>query len=116
MIRTVLFAFALALCGAAAFAHTSLVRSFPEDGAEVPGLDRLELEFSEAVNPRFTRLELTGPDGRTVSAEIGAGEDGALTATPAAPLKPGAWTAAWRTTSNDGHTVEGEFRFEITTR
>jgi methionine-rich copper-binding protein CopC len=100
----------------AARLHTKLVRSEPAAGAVVAPPAAIRLWFSEPVNVGLTGLTLTGPDGRvvkTVRATRAEHPDAPVVVAVNAVLAPGAYVAAWRTASADGHPVKGSFRFSI---
>jgi putative copper export protein/methionine-rich copper-binding protein CopC len=110
-------ALALALPRAAA-AHTHLRESTPAAGETVaPGVRQVRLRFSEAVEPGFTGVTLTGPDGRTVDAgalEFPADGHGRVAVLPVlAPLAPGRWTVSWKAVAADGHPAKGAFQFVV---
>lgn len=100
------------LAAPVAFAHSDLVSSDPEDGAQ---LDRapqeIVLTFSEPLLPDFVRVIVTNPDGE-IGDLIITGVDGP-TAVAKWPqnLVPGDWTVTYRVVSQDGHPVEGSISF-----
>ena len=56
---------ALALiCGTtSAFAHAQLEKATPAVGATVASASEIRLTFSEGVEPKFSKVSLTGPGG-----------------------------------------------------
>jgi copper transport protein len=109
------FAFLIALMTAlaasgAAFAHASLVRAEPADGAlvaEPPAA--LRLTFNEPVTPLVMRL--IAPDGTATTLAATAANE-TVTVKPAA-LKRGTHVLSWRVTSADGHPVGGSLVFSV---
>ncbi|MHB1263525.1 MAG: copper resistance CopC/CopD family protein [Gemmatimonadaceae bacterium] len=103
----------------AAQAHGRLKGSVPAAGAHVPAAPRmLRLEFTEAPELPFARVELRGPTGTAVPL-------GALRVDPASPavlmaplvpeaLPAGVYTVQWQIAGADGHPVRGEFVFTVT--
>ncbi len=94
----------------AAFAHASLVRAEPADGAlvaEPPAA--LRLIFNEPVTPLVIRL--IAPDGTTTTPSATA-ENTTVTVKPAA-LRRGTHVLSWRVTSADGHPVGGSLVFSV---
>jgi copper transport protein len=94
----------------AAFAHASLVRAEPADGAlvaEPPAA--LRLTFNEPVTPLVMRL--IGPDGTAVTPAASA-ENTAVTVKPPA-LRRGTHVLSWRVISADGHPVGGSLVFSV---
>jgi copper transport protein len=92
----------------AVFAHASLVRAEPADGAllaEPPA--SLRLIFNEPVTPLVMRL--IAPDG-TVATVDAASENTTVTIKPSA-LRRGTHVLSWRVISADGHPVGGSLVF-----
>ncbi len=98
------------LASSAAFAHASLVRAEPADGAmlaEAPKV--LRLTFNEPVSVLVMRL--IGPGGEVI-APAAAAENNVVTVTPP-QLRRGSHVLSWRVVSADGHPVGGSFVFSI---
>jgi copper transport protein len=94
----------------AAFAHASLVKAEPADGAmlaEPPA--RLTLTFNEPVSPLVMRL--IGPSGEVIAPEVSA-ENTVVTLTPPR-LRQGSYALSWRVVSADGHPVGGAVLFAV---
>lgn len=114
---TALLALGLALtAGGVAAAHSGVVGSVPEDGAQVDtGPERVVVTFNEELQPGFPSLTLVGPDGNLWSK----GEptvEGKSVSVAAGELGPaGEYTIAFRVTSADGHVVSGTRSFTLTT-
>ncbi|MGF6416752.1 methionine-rich copper-binding protein CopC [Stenotrophomonas sp. AN71] len=113
---------ALLLCGVAAaplaMAHPSLVRATPAADATVAPASQIELQFSERVMPRVTRIELSMDHGRmkmavpTAAQDIS--EDGrSLRARLAKPLAAGDYALQWRAVGQDSHPITGTYRFTV---
>ncbi|HDS1101765.1 copper homeostasis periplasmic binding protein CopC [Stenotrophomonas maltophilia] len=101
-----------------ALAHPSLVRSTPAADATVAPASQIELQFSEKVMPRATRIELSMDHGRmkmampTATQEIS--EDGhSLRVRFAAPLPAGRYALQWRAVGQDSHPITGSYRFAV---
>lgn len=95
-----------------AFAHASLVRAEPADGAmlaEPPAV--LKLVFNEPVSPLVMRL--IGPSGEVIAPEAAA-ENTVVTVTPPR-LRQGTHVLSWRVVSGDGHPVGGSLIFSVGT-
>ena len=107
-----------ALVGArAASAHAEIVRSEPAAGAELATPpDRLEIWFSEAIEPAFSHVELFAGDGTRIAARepaVDAETSDRLTAA-LPPLAPGVYTVVARTLSRvDGHAAVASFTFTV---
>jgi copper transport protein len=98
------------LSSSAAFAHASLVRAEPADGAMLADAPKaLKLTFNEPVSVLVMRL--IGPSGEVV-APAAAAENNVVTVTPP-QLRRGSHVLSWRVVSADGHPVGGSFVFSI---
>ncbi len=75
----------LALAASPAFAHAHLEKATPAVGGTVSSPTELRLEFSEGVEPKFSKVTVTGPAG---AAALGAakteGSEGATLVVPIA--------------------------------
>ena len=111
--RAIVFSIALLTAlvqASAAFAHASLVRAEPADGAlvaEPPAA--LRLTFNEPVTPLVIRL--IAPDGTTTTPEATT-ENTTVTVKPG-PLRRGTHVLSWRVISADGHPVGGSLVFSV---
>ena len=104
-------ALALVLPAPVAWAHATLVKAEPADGAviaQAPAV--LRLSFNEPVSPLAIRL--IGPDGDAVAlGEIAAADATLSVAVP--PLRNGTHVLSWRVISADGHPVGGSLIFSV---
>lgn len=109
-------AFAVALSGPA-LAHAHLKAATPPAGGTVAAAPtELDLTFSEGVNPRFSGVMVTGPDGKAVptgAGALGAGGDTVLVVPVSAPLAPGAYRVDWHALATDGHKTTGSYGFTV---
>src|ERR1700730_7128976 len=101
----------------AAVAHAFLNQAIPPVGGTVAASPpEIRLYFSEAIEPRFSGIELTSLDGRPV-------KTGPSTVDPrdqmqlVLPVKPalpsGRYKITWHVVSVDTHPTQGDFTFEI---
>lgn len=97
------------------FAHAHLKRAEPAaNSAVTPSPPSLSLSFTEAVEPRFSTVELHGPDGKAVQIGTPEARDNGLTLVSTLPsLQPGTYTVVWHATSVDTHKTEGKFTFTV---
>ena len=98
-----------------AFAHSTLISSSPEDGAELDEApDAVVLTFNENITDLGTDIVISGPDGE----DVASGEteiDGAeVTRTLGEDLAAGEYSVTWRAVSADGHPIDGELTFSLT--
>ncbi|MGH3933822.1 MAG: copper resistance CopC family protein [Pseudonocardiaceae bacterium] len=96
-------------------AHNELIASDPPDGALVATSPALvSLTFNLPVQPGFSTVTVTGPEGDQWQAGQLA-EAGAIVSAPVRPLGPaGQYTIAYQVLSADGHPVRGAVRFTLT--
>lgn len=118
--RRITFPFVL-LAGIAlaepAWAHAHLVKSDPPVGGSSAGTDTLHLTFSEGIEIKFSKFEVTGADGKEVGPGKGAldpNDDKVVVVTLPAKLAPGAYTVHWHVVSVDTHHTEGDYPITVT--
>jgi copper transport protein len=101
----------------AASAHALLVRSLPEaDAVLSQSPAKIDLWFTEAFEPGFSRARLFNSDGQEVPAEAASQDpsDATHMTLPLGQLEPGVYTLAWQTLSKaDGHEFSGSFPFTL---
>src|SRR6266508_3934041 len=98
--------------GAQAWAHASLVKAEPADGAvlaQEPAA--LKLTFNEPVSPLVMRL--IGPAGELIALADVAAENTTVTIAAPPALRRGSHALSWRVISADGHPVAGSLIFSI---
>ena len=107
---------AFALTAAQAFAHAQLEKATPPVGGTVSPPSEIRLEFSEAVEPKFSGVTLTAAGGATAplgAARVEAGHPEVLIVPIAKPLPAGAYTVHWHAVSVDTHHTQGTFEFTV---
>ncbi|WP_148076649.1 copper resistance CopC family protein [Cellulomonas sp. PhB150] len=96
----------------AAQAHDELVSVDPADGSTVTAVpDHVTLTFEDPAVALGTVIEVKGPDGSVVSTGDAELVDNTVSQAIGGDLPAGAYTVAWRVTSQDGHAVSGTFGF-----
>jgi copper transport protein len=101
---------AAAVQSAAAWAHASLVRTGPADGATVAEAPAtLSLIFNEPVSPLIMRL--VSPNGETTTAEATA--ENVTVTVRVRELGRGTHVLSWRVVSADGHPLGGALTFSV---
>ncbi len=107
---------ALIVLGSAApaSAHPILLRTDPAPQTTVAvAPDAVRLYFSEPLEVALTAVEVDEADGHQVeSGPVGHG-DGDRQVIVGVHLRNGTHTVNWRVTSDDGHTVHGNFSFSV---
>lgn len=111
-----IFAAALALLApAAAFAHAHPKVMDPAPDSTVSAPKHLSVEFSEALDPKFSSLRLSNAGGTTVSKAASAvsSSDPKHITLDLPALPPGAYIVQWVSVATDGHRLEGNYKFTV---
>lgn len=107
---------AMLLAASPAFAHAFLRNSSPPVGSDVSVPPKVVIiEFTEAVEPAFSGIEVKDAQGRRVDEghpHLIAGNQTRL-AVDLPRLPPGEYRVTWHATSVDTHKTEGGFHFTI---
>ena len=106
---------AFACAATTAFAHAQLEKATPAVGSTVASASEIRLEFSEGVEPKFTKVSLTGPGG---AVPLGAGNtepsnQAVLIVPISKPLSAGVYKVHWQAVSVDTHHTQGTFEFTV---
>jgi copper resistance protein C len=104
------------ICGATvAFAHAQLQKAAPPVGGTVASASEIRLEFSEGVEPKFTKVSVIGPGGAVPlgAANTESGNQAVLVVPISKPLSAGAYKVHWRAVSVDTHHTQGTFEFTV---
>ena len=108
---------ALALVAVPAWAHANLVRASPSPGTAVdPAPLVVYAEFSEAIDPGYSSLEVLDANGQSVTTGATEADPTSQVAmlVPVADLADGTYVVVWRTLSVvDGHVIRGSFAFGV---
>jgi hypothetical protein len=105
-----------ALLPVAAFAHAHLDHANPAVGSTVtqPPTE-VSLWFTEALEPKFSAIEVRDTQGRPVQAGPAtlARDNTAQLRVPLKALPPGTYKVIWRVLSVDTHRTQGDFTFRV---
>jgi copper resistance protein C len=76
---------------------------------------RVSVTFSEAVEPKFSSLNVTDEQGKQINTATSTSlPDDPKTLTLALPsLQPGGYLVHWVSVAPDGHRMEGEYKFTV---
>jgi methionine-rich copper-binding protein CopC len=114
--RRIPVSLAFALGATQAFAHAQLEKATPPVGGTVASASEIRLEFSEGVEPKFTKVTLTGPGGAVAplgAASTESGNQAVLIVPISKPLSAGVYTVRWQAVSVDTHHTQGTFEFTV---
>jgi copper resistance protein C len=119
MTRTSMTAIAASLafvCAATdAIAHAQLEKAIPAVGGTVASPSEIQLEFSEGVEPKFSKISVTGPSGAVPlgAVKTDSGNPAVLIAPISKPLSAGVYKVHWQAVSVDTHHTQGTFEFTV---
>jgi copper resistance protein C len=107
---------AVGMTPSAVLSHAFLNEAAPIVGGTVPTSPKeIRLTFTEAIERRFSGIELATGDGRTVAtgpAVVDPTNERQLVL-PLPPLAPGRYRVRWHVVSVDTHRTEGEYSFTV---
>jgi len=114
-IVTIVASLAFFCTAAAAFAHAQLEKATPPVGGTVASANEIRLEFSEGVEPKFTKVSVTGPGGAVPlgTANTESGNQAVLVVPISKSLSAGAYRVHWQAVSVDTHHTQGTFEFTV---
>jgi methionine-rich copper-binding protein CopC len=106
---------AFAVIATQAFAHAQLEKATPPVGGTVASASEIRLEFSEGVEPKFTKVSVTGPGGAVPlgPAKTEPSNQAVLIVPISKALAAGAYTVHWHAVSVDTHHTQGTFEFTV---
>ena len=109
----VLLAAPVALIGSAADAHAKLVKATPAADAAGAAPQVIHLQFSEALETKFSTAQLMKADGTSIDVTATA-KGKTIDAKPKAKLEPGAYMVMWNAVAaDDGHKTNGNYNFTV---
>jgi methionine-rich copper-binding protein CopC len=100
-----------------ASAHATLVKALPAVGGVVTSPpSEIRITYSEAIEPRFSGIELKAADGHAVptgTASVDPNDHATLIVPLKSALPPGTYKVTWHAVSVDTHRTQGSFSFEV---
>ena len=114
-ISTIAASFAFVCAATDAFAHAQLEKAAPPVGGTVASPTEIRLEFSEGVEPKFTKVSVAGPAGAVSlgPAKTEPSNQAVLIVPISKPLSAGAYKVHWQAVSVDTHHTQGTFEFTV---
>jgi methionine-rich copper-binding protein CopC len=97
-----------------AFAHSEPVTMVPAANSTVSAPANVVVHFSEALEPKFSKLTLANAAGAVVSKDpsVVSGDAKVITL-PLPALTPGVYTVNWVSVALDSHRAEGKYKFTV---
>jgi copper resistance protein C len=109
-------AFGLSLPGTV-LAHALLVKAVPAVGGKVAAApSEIRITYSEAIEPRFSGIELKAANGSAVEtgqASLDPKDRATLVIPVKGSLPAGSYKVTWHVVSVDTHKTQGSFSFEV---
>lgn len=114
-LKNMALACTLALTASPLWAHTKLLQQNPAANASVTAPAKVQLEFSEALEPAFSSIHLLTAQGEEVTLEKAVVDNAApKTLSVAVPkLAPGSYTVKWSVVAKDGHRSKNSYSFSV---
>jgi hypothetical protein len=114
-LRPVALALALSLAASQAWAHAALLRAEPKVGSEGPAPKKVQIWFSEALEPALSKIEVKTAAGKPVNAGESkvANDDKRRIEAAVETLSAGTYLVEWSVVSVDGHKTSGSFIFTV---
>jgi copper resistance protein C len=114
--RPIAFALALMLAAvpsAMAHAHPKVMKPAPDSTGPAPS--SISITFSEAVEPKFSSIQLTDEKGKAVGSEVSkpAPNDPKTIICAVPKLAAGTYVVHWVNVAVDGHRLEGSYKFTV---
>jgi len=98
-----------------AFAHAHPKTMTPAADSTVSDPHRISIEFSEALEGKFSSIKLADAQGTIVSkatSQLDSADAKHMTL-DLPHLAPGVYTVKWVTVATDGHRLEGAYKFTV---
>src|SRR5690349_10520521 len=110
--KRIAFAGVIVALAGPAMAHGFLEKASPAAGENLRAPRRIQLHFSETLEPSFSAVTVSDEAGADVGASPSAvtGTDMTLALKP---LKPGRYRVTWHAVSVDTHRTEGKYNFLV---
>ena len=98
-----------------AYAHAHLRTGTPAVDSTVAAPAEVAIVYSEAVEPRFSVIEVKDSTGKRVDKQDvhTAPSDNKVLSVGLPQLAPGVYTVEWHATAVDTHKTEGTFKFTV---
>jgi len=103
------------VAAAPAVAHPAVVKATPAAKSAVAPPAVISVQFSEALEARFSGFDLIAADGKKIATAPVSLDNSkkTMSAAPSSPLSAGSYKVAWHAVASDGHKVEGAYDFTV---
>ena len=105
----------LLLVPSLAYSHSGMLSSSPEKDAVLStSPEKIVIEFKDAVEPAFSKIEVFDSDKEKVSQKTQFTKtDKIIESWLSEDLPPGQYKVKWKIMSLDGHKISGKYTFTI---
>jgi methionine-rich copper-binding protein CopC len=110
---TFVFTAIVAASAATVLAHMKASKMEPAADATVASPARLQIWFTQAPDPKVSKLELTGPAGVAKLSGFQVTAEKSIVAMVDGTLADGRYTVRWQSAGDDGHVQKGEYAFTV---
>jgi methionine-rich copper-binding protein CopC len=105
---------ALIVAATTVVAHMKAAKTEPAaDSTLSSSPSRVQVWFTQAPDPKLTKLEVTGPAGAVKLNGFKVNDDKSAVAAVEGTLANGRYTVRWQSAGDDGHVQKGEFAFSV---
>jgi copper resistance protein C len=94
-------------------AHMKASKMEPAANSTVTTPARIQVWFTQAPDPKVSKLELAGPAGPVKLAGFQVTAAKSIVASVDGALADGRYTARWQAAGDDGHVQKGEYGFTV---
>jgi methionine-rich copper-binding protein CopC len=110
----VLFAAFVAISAVTVLAHMKASKMEPAaDSTVTTPPARIQVWFTQAPDPKVSKLELAGPAGAVKLTGFQVTKEKSILATVDGTLSDGRYTTRWQSAGDDGHIQKGEYAFTV---
>ncbi|SAL45730.1 copper resistance protein CopC [Caballeronia terrestris] len=98
-----------------AFAHAVPKHQVPAADSTVSAPHEVAIDFGEALEPSFSKLDVTDAAGKPVTAAKSAvdASDKKHMSVALGDLAPGTYRVSWTAVAADGHRTQGHYNFKV---
>jgi hypothetical protein len=109
-------ALAVSLASTVVLAHMKATKFEPAADSTVGAAPaRVQVWFTQAPDPKVSKIELTGPTGAVKLGAMQVTAEKSIVAAIEGSLGNGRYTASWQSAGDDGHVQKGTYSFSVQT-
>jgi methionine-rich copper-binding protein CopC len=111
--RTVALLLTVGLASTVVLAHMKASKFEPAADSTVTTTPRVQVWFTQAPDPKVSKIELSGPSGPVKLGAMQVTAEKSIVAAVEGPLGNGKYTASWQAAGDDGHVQKGTYSFSV---